>query len=193
MDHHQGYLVHWFREIRSHGFFLSKYIKAMSLWGNSVYGYLQVFTPGVEAGQLCIFLKLANVGDGEAIEEVHQGDHHHQDEEDQEGEGGRGQCWVSIDGKVGELELTDEHGRHLDKAEPGSVEERVFFFFRLVNVGTVIAVLFNNLVLIFPDLKFVATVTTGGRVNFFQLCKYFQKNNAFLCKIGVEIWNSLNY
>ena len=50
------------------------------------------FTPGVEASQLCVLLKLANVGDGEAIEEVHQGDHHHQDEEDQEGEGGRGQC-----------------------------------------------------------------------------------------------------
>ena len=48
-------------------------------------------SPGIEAGQLCILLKLANVGDGEAIEEVHQGDHHHQDEEDQEGEGGRGQ------------------------------------------------------------------------------------------------------
>ena len=26
-----------------------------------------------------------------------------------------------------------------------------------------------------PDLKFVATVATGGRVNFFQLYKFFQK------------------
>ena len=154
MDHNQDYLVHWFREIRSHGFFLSKYIKAMSLWGNSVYGYLQVFTPGVEAGQLCILLKLANVGDGEAIEEVHQGDHHHQDEEDQEGEGGRGQCWVSIDGKVGELKLADEHGRHLDKAEPRSVEERVFLlldFPLMKRIGAVGAVLerLNNSVLLF--------------------------------------------
>ena len=147
------YLVHWFREIRSHGFFLSKYIKAMSLWGNSVYGYLQVFTPGVEASQLCILLKLANVGDGEAIEEVHQGDHHHQDEEDQEGESGRGQCWVSIDGKVGELKLADEHGRHLDQAEPRSVEERVLLLFGLVNVGAVgvgaVLERLNNSVLLF--------------------------------------------
>ena len=148
MDHNQGYLVHWFREIRSHGFFLSKYIKAMSLSGNSIYGYLQVFTPGVETSQLCILLKLANVGDGEAIEEVHQGDHHHQDEEDQEGEGGRGQGWVSIDGKVGELELADEHGGHLDQAEPRSVEERVFLLLGAVAVGAVLERL-NNWVLLF--------------------------------------------
>ena len=58
-----------------------------------------------------------------------------------------------IDGKVGELELADEHGGHLDKAEPGSVEERVFFFFRLVNVGAVgvgvVLERLNNLVLLF--------------------------------------------
>ena len=34
------------------------------------------------------------------------------------------------------------------------------------------------------DLKFVATVTTGGRVNFFQLCKYFQKTTHFSAKLA---------
>ena len=40
-----------------------------------------------------------------------------------------------------------------------------------------------------PGLKFV----TGGRVKIFKLCKFFPENNAFLCKICAEIWNSLNY
>ena len=35
-----------------------------------------------------------------------------------------------------------------------------------------------------PDLKFVATVATGGRVNFFQLCKFFQKITHFSAKFG---------
>ena len=30
------------------------------------------------------------------------------------------------------------------------------------------------------DLKFVATVATSSRVNFFQLCKFFQKTTQFL-------------
>ena len=36
------------------------------------------------------------------------------------------------------------------------------------------------------ELKFVVTVATGGRVNFFQLCKFFKKTTRFLAKFVLK-------
>ena len=81
--------------------------------------------PWIEANQFSIFFKLANIGHCQTIEEVHQGDHHDEDEEDKEGKG----CWskvgVEIYGEIGEFKLPDEHGDHFDEAEPGPVEVRI--------------------------------------------------------------------
>ena len=81
--------------------------------------------PWIEANQFSIFFKLPNIGHCQTIEEVHQGDHHDEDEEDKEGKG----CWskvgVEIYGEIGEFKLPDEHGDHFDQAEPGPVEVRI--------------------------------------------------------------------
>ena len=82
--------------------------------------------PWIEANQFSICLKLANIRHRQAIEEVHQGDHHDEDEEDEEGKGCRSKVGVEIDGEIGEFKLPDEHGDHFDEAEPGPVEVRIF-------------------------------------------------------------------
>ena len=57
----------------------------------------------------------------QAVEEVHQNDHNqeHKGEEEDITEG-------RVEGDVGELELSDEHGEGLDQAETKVVEEGIF-------------------------------------------------------------------
>ena len=87
---------------------------------------IELIPPWIEANQFSIFLKLANIGHCQAIEEVHQGDHHDEDEEDKKGKGCRSKVGVEIDGEIGEFKLPNEHGDHFDEAEPGTVEVRIF-------------------------------------------------------------------
>ena len=66
---------------------------------------------------------LSDVADGETVEEVHE-HHHDEDNEGEEVEIAQGhEVAVKVDGDIGELELTHEHGAGLDKGQEWIVEE----------------------------------------------------------------------
>ena len=66
---------------------------------------------------------LPNVADGEAVEKVHE-DNHDEDDEGEEVEIAQGhEVAVKVDGDIGELELTHEHGAGLDKGQEWIVKE----------------------------------------------------------------------
>ena len=86
--------------------------------------------PWLDADDLGLGEQLANVGDGQAVEQVHQDHDGHEDEEDEEGEGEEGEGPVVVDGQVGELKFADKHGESLEDAGPQPVKvfHPVFIF-----------------------------------------------------------------
>ena len=86
--------------------------------------------PWLDADDLGLGEQLANVGDGQAVEQVHQDHDGHEDEEDEEGEGEEGEGPVVVNGQVGELKFADKHGESLEDAGPQSVKvfHPVFIF-----------------------------------------------------------------
>ena len=74
--------------------------------------------PRLDADDLGLGEQLANVGDGQAVEQVHQDHDGHEDEEDEEGEGEEGEGPVVVDGQVWKLKFADKHGESLEDAGP---------------------------------------------------------------------------
>ena len=83
------------------------------------------------------------VGDGEAVQEVHQDDDDEEDEGDEEGEGEPGQLGVRVDGDVRELKLSNKHGDCLHKACPGPVKVYVVVLARL-ETREILSMLFDR-------------------------------------------------
>ena len=86
---------------------------------------------GAVGEDLGLLADQTGVADCEAVEEVHQDDHDEENKAEEEEVGEGGEVAVEVKGEIAELELADKHGGRLDEAEPGLVEENIFFLFRI--------------------------------------------------------------
>ena len=79
----------------------------------------------VDREQLGPLLDLLNVGDGQAIEEVHQDDNYEEDEGEEVKIAEMHQAALSVYWNAAELQFSHKHGERFHKCQKGTVEERL--------------------------------------------------------------------